>query len=312
MQNVNAWLWPRRYYVYSKKMPRIQPGPFVVAVMGGVIILSLGMLVRARVMPQALSPAQAKLVALPTIPETEKTSAQTPPTIEPVSSYIGLQQPVNNWINAHKSVQWGVDLQDVANPINQLSINAGESFEGASIYKLFLTIPLAARLPFSSWRSQYVWSEQGRRTYADCVQAMLSVSDNPCGVAVGSYLGWARVSQSLHSQGFGNTSLLNSPITTTAADTASYLVGLQQGKWFDAQTRTFILASLAQQRFRSGIPQGCSGCTVLNKTGQLDGYTHDAAIIQKGTHVYVLAIFSKGGSYEQIAQLSQLINSQIH
>ncbi len=202
-------------------------------------------------------------------------------------------------------------VQDLENPDNKVSVNGGTQFEAASLYKLFLTIPLSKQLPFSSWQTTKTLNGQGDHTFEQCVDAMLARSDNPCGEAVGDYLGWSKATQAAKLEGFGGTVLNSTPIRSTASDAAQYLMGLARGDWFDEQTRNFIMTSLAHQKFRDGIPSGCQGCTVFNKTGQLDHVANDAAIIYKGDTHYVLSILSKNGTFQQIADLTNLVNSQL-
>ena len=69
---------------------------------------------------------------------------------------------------------------------------------------------------------------------------------------------------------------------------------------------------LKVQTWRKGIPAGCSGCIVYNKTGDLGFVRHDAAIVESPKAKYILAIFTDGASYSEIAQLTQRINDIIN
>lgn len=310
MQKVYAWLRPRHYDIdFGVHRRTNSRGLLHMAVMLSVVVGSALMGYQFK-RPQPIVHAQSAPVVIAGAPQPAAV-APAPPAVKPVSNYAEVAAAVQQWIKAHGSAQWGVAVQDLNEADNTIRVNDTAQFESASLYKLFLTIPLAQRLPFTAWQSQRTLNGTGDHTYAQCVQAMLALSDNPCGEAIGAYIGWNNATRTARANGFAGTSLSNSPIRTTATDVAGYLVGLEQGKWFDEPTRGFILDSLAHQKFRAGIPAGCVDCTVLNKTGQLNGVTHDAAIITSGKQKYVLVIMSKGGTYQQIAELTRLINGTL-
>jgi len=313
MQKIYAWLRPRHYSVHSGSTRRLNSRGLLNGLAPlGITLLVLPLARGFRFVAPPTRPANAQVVVVSAPAEHITFEAALPSRpLKQVSNYAAVGSAVQQWVKAHGGSQWGVVVQDLNDADNKVDVNADSQFDSASLYKLFLTIPLAQRLPFASWSTQHTLNGQGDHTIAQCVQAMLAWSDNPCGMAIGSLIGWSNATRSAHANGFTNTSLSYSPIQTTASNVADYLVGLNGGKWFDAQTRDFILNSLAMQKFRAGIPTGCTGCTVFNKTGQLNGVTHDAAIVTRGKKHYVLVIMSKGGSYSQIAELTKLINATL-
>lgn len=306
MQTFLTWPQPR-YYQYEKGLPQLSWW----LLFNCTLLACLSIFIFTRISKmftynpnggQVLA-AEQQLVSAP------KPAPSSPSTLA-LNNYSSLEQSIKAWMASQKTGQWSVVVQDLDKPHNNVAINSDSVYEAASIYKLFLTIPLAQKLPVSAWQNTKI-SGGSQPDVADCVKAMISKSDNPCGIAVGSYLNWQKVDKSLKAVGFSKTKLALEMPTTTAGDTASYLEGLAGGKWFDGATRDFILSSLANQKLRSGIPGGCPGCTVLNKTGDIDDVVHDAAIITNGNSHYVLVIFSKQGSFKQIASLSNLINAQL-
>jgi len=223
----------------------------------------------------------------------------------------GLQAIINQFVASHTDHQWSVLAQGLGSDERSASYNARQNIESASIYKLFLMYPLMQKTPISQWGQVNVDLLGSNATLADCVTAMLKVSDNDCGQAVGNYVGWGYATTQLKSIGLEATNLndLDGP-TTTAGDTAYFLQGLYAGKWFDGATRNFILNILDQQIYRSGIPTGCGqGCNVADKTGNLDSVRHDAGIVRYNRGAYVLSIFTNGASYAQIAQLTGRIQA---
>lgn len=227
-------------------------------------------------------------------------------------SYEGLQKKVDDWIAAQKAGDWSVVVQDLKDPKNQVLVKENETFRTASIYKLFLSIALAQKIPYSEWGTKTISTSAGVRSYAECVKLMISKSDNPCGEAIGNELDWKKAGVAIRDQGFNGTSINATEIYTTARDTSHFLVGLNAGLWFTKEAKDAIMKDMQDQKYRAGIPAGCEGCTVYNKTGEFSGYTHDAAIVKDGDSEYAVVIFSKGGSFAQIADLTKLIHGQLH
>lgn len=234
------------------------------------------------------------------------------PQVEPATyEDVHLQSLISNFAAAHPANHWSVQIEGLGNDERSASYNATNKYASASIFKLLLMYPLMQKTPISQWSSTQIDISNTTESLSDCVTAMLRVSDNACGEAVGAYVGWEYATTELQSIGLASTRLddPNSP-TTTAADTAYYLQGLYNGKWFDGATRNFVLNVLSNQTVRTGIPAGCSGCMVADKTGDLAGARHDAGIVTYRGGSYVLSIFTDGASASQIAQLTRQI--QVH
>jgi len=223
-----------------------------------------------------------------------------------------LQSLLSSFATTHPANHWSIQIEGLGTDERSASYNATAKYDSASIFKLLLMYPLMQKTPISQWSSTQIDIKNATESLSDCVTAMLKVSDNACGEAVGDYVGWSYADTELKSIGLASTTL-NDPSgpTTTAADTAYYLQGLYNGKWFDGATRNYILNILSAQTIRSGIPAGCSGCSVADKTGDIAGFRHDAGIVTYSGGAYVLSIFTDGASPSQIAQLTRQIQSHM-
>lgn len=227
--------------------------------------------------------------------------------IEPIAPV--LQPEVEAWVAAQRSSKWGVYVEQISRPGVEVEVNARQEFELASIYKLFLLQPLANRKPFEVWQSDRI----AGRTYADCTFVMLSVSDNPCAEALSEEIGYDSIHQSVQSQGYAQTYFNKSThLGGTAADTGLLLKRLYARQGFSEPIAAHALEALAKPKYAEGIRRGCDGCTaVYNKTGDWNGFRHDAGLIEKNGETYVLVVFSKGGSWQQIADLTQLVTKSL-
>jgi len=239
-----------------------------------------------------------------TIPKTISQPAASP------DSNAELSQIITQWMQKQPgSQQWAASVRGFSGTSVSASYQADNEFESASIYKLYLTYALTKIVPSNTWSTTQVPGDG--RSYADCVTAMMQRSDNACGAAIGQAIGWDQAQETSRTAGYTHTMLNGVPQTTTPNDTLQFLQDLYTSKTFSSDVRQQILSAMQHSIFRQGIVAGCPDCNVANKTGIMDGYDHDAAIIQVDGKDFGLVIFSKGGSTNQIADLTKLIQQYI-
>lgn len=242
--------------------------------------------------------------------------ANTPTRLNPIAdkppeNIVNLQTVLDEWQVTHKNERWAVVAKSMSGPIFDARLNSKQQFESASIYKLFLTLPLYEKLPLDKQKTTDLYVAGKTESVAECVDVMLRLSNNECGEALGAYVGWNNINKSLKSNKFNNTNFGNNSIKTSALDTANFLERLSESDMLPNSDRDFILSALAKQKWRDGIPAGCPGCKVANKTGQLNDINHDAGIIRYNGGSYILVIFSEHGSSKEIAELTGKIQQKI-
>lgn len=216
-----------------------------------------------------------------------------------LESALAAAKPVSS------TTSWGVSIYDINNQKWLIHNNGQQQMSSASLYKLYAVYGLANKVPFEKWSAITVAGQ----SLQDCVDKMLRLSDNTCGVAVGKYVGWKAIDNYVHAAGFNGTSLnTKAGPQTTADDTTRFMASLYQGKLLDAAVTNFLLNSLQNQKLRQAIPAGCAGCTTYNKTGNEAGIAHDSAIVISGSKTYAVTIMSSGqGSYGQIAVIERAL-----
>jgi len=244
-----------------------------------------------------------------------------PPQIEQSATTVApdpvadeqLQSILQNWAATHPTHKWSVVVKGLGADARFANLNAEQTYRSASLYKLFLTYPLFQLHSLESL-SNFSVSPEGRSATSlkNCVDTMLRRSDNPCGIAIGDYIGWSRADNLLQQAGFVHTQLnnANGP-QSTAADTADILKNLDSGGLYGDDQRQFILEILKNQTLRGGIPAGCSGCVVADKTGDLGFVRHDAGIVYYSASKYILVIFTDGASNAEIAALTSQIQARM-
>lgn len=248
----------------------------------------------------------------------EQTSQQTPikPLVAPVNSadapYLdqNLQRLLERWNDSHADHDWSVVVRGLDSDKRFASLRGGSWYVPASIYKLMLSYSVFRHYGLDQLNKTTVQIGKERVSFKTCMDRMLRVSDNPCGDAIGKQLGWWKVESDLQKAGFNNTVVnRKDAMFTSAEDAASFMVRLYEDKLLAKDAKEYILSTLASQTLRKGIPAGCEGCWVANKTGDLNNVRHDVALIQKDGKTYVLSIFTSGASFDQIAELTKQVNA---
>jgi len=218
-----------------------------------------------------------------------------------------MQRELEAWIK-NKPSSWAFYVQSVDENEPRASIHENKQFQMASIYKLFLLKPLASKIPAEAWGNSSITD----RTYLDCVQAMISVSNNPCAEAIASKLGWTSIHKQTQSDGYKSTSLNSiEKFNSSVADTGLLLDRLFHGDGYDAKTKSIALEALAKRKGAEAIRRACTECSVYNKTGDLNGNKHDAAIVEKNGKVYIVVIFSSGATWPQLTEAAKIISSNL-
>jgi beta-lactamase class A len=263
---------------------------------------------------KASKPAVASAQTPTVVSDETKIDTPAPQPVDPQPTYdTDLRALLVKWTSTHPRQQWSVVIEGLDSHTPSANINADLSYQTASLYKLLLTYTLMQKTDLAAFPTTNVQVNGQPKSLTTCVDLMLRVSDNPCGEAVGAWLGWSKINQDDKKLGLTATNLANSAgPTTTAADVANYLKALNSGSYFSDQQRQYILDTLKHDTWNKGIPTGCVHCEVANKTGDLSNVRHDAAIINDNGSTYALVIMTNGASYAQIAQLTGQIQTYLN
>ncbi len=253
----------------------------------------------------------SELSNYPLVETVEAKVTTTPPKDTTVRRYTrdstGMQNLLNYWSQNHKG-QYSVDFRTQNGRI-EANINPYRSFPAIGIYRLFLAHTVYGRINARTLSG-------GSRTTAgynvdSCLNEMMLNSNEACSAALGDIVGWSTNDDMLRAQGFENTTLLRGAPITTANDTSDWLLKLLEGSIATGSQSVNLADMMKRQVSRAGIPAGSRNIPVANKPGAYGGWVHDAGIVYHPKSTYVLSIFSAGGSYTDIADLTSEINKVI-
>lgn len=179
------------------------------------------------------------------------------------------------------------------------SSNATTTFKAASMYKLFVAYETLLRVDEGDLSlDQAVGYDVGAKSIAACLDAMITVSDNPCGRALRKLLDVTeRPLPRLAELGFMGTNLAYDYPTTSAQDVGLLFEKLYRQEDLSKKSNQLFLTHLKNQTVNYRIPQGLpKGTEVAHKTGDLEGFAHDGGIVYHHSGDYIFVIL--GGPWE--------------
>lgn len=177
----------------------------------------------------------------------------------------------------------------------QASHLADRSVLSASLYKLFVARELIRRVAAGELGRDAPAGDTMNRTIGECIEAMIVVSDNPCGAAGLHLVGGGALDGRLHRDGFVSTSLA-SPQSTSAADVALFLERARDGTLLGpggeagaAELYSLLQRQEVSDRLPTGLPPGTP---LAHKTGDRLHWAHDAGIMTTPRGDVVVAVLS--------------------
>jgi len=150
-------------------------------------------------------------------------------------THVGLSALMQHYAETHPGT-YGVALTELSGQYRRATYNSDQSFTSASTYKLFVAYSTLLRVEAGSWQ----WSDQiqGGRSLATCFDDMIVKSDNACGEALLTKIGYAAITNEAHAIGCDDTSFMGKDgIKTTASDLALLLGMVQTGQVLGQQPK---------------------------------------------------------------------------
>lgn len=249
------------------------------------------------------------------------------PRDTPISVQLARKpiKPPVRYIRSYTSSQAGLrayaedtaDSGDIYLSVRQLDNDrwsadgdADESIPSASTYKPLLMLRVFEDINSGKLR----WSTKiDGESVQQCFDRMIVLSANECAEALIERYGVQELTDYLHSRGFsdGTGFTFSETTQTTAADLAKLMVGIENSELLSKGNRGMMLEKMGRQIFRQGVPAGTSANT-YNKVGFLWDYLHDAAIVKHPKGDYVVAVMTKGESWQKIAQITRDIEAILY
>jgi beta-lactamase class A len=222
--------------------------------------------------------------------DTAVAQATSAPSAAPKPHKSGLQPLLNNFAASGGS-NFAIVVKDLRTG-ETAAVNPDQQMESASLYKLFVAQRIYQQIDLGQLKlSQDAGAGDGQ-TIGQCLTVMINISDNDCGRALGDILNWGAQDQALDTEGYTNTDLA-SPQQTSANDVAKLLERLYRGTLLSPDSTNRFLSLLKDQKVNNRLPTGLpDGTVIAHKTGDLDGFSHDAGIVYGPRSNYLVVVMS--------------------
>jgi beta-lactamase class A len=230
----------------------------------------------------------------PATSTTTTTTAPSTTTTEPASSVAArLRSTIDAYV-ARQPVAFSVVAVDLATGARAGHLE-DRRLLSASLYKLFVAAELERRIADGTLDPDGPAGDGSGRTVGACLEAMIVVSDNPCGAAGLRLVGGGQHDPALRAAGYAGTTLA-SPQQTTAADVALFLQRARDGTLLGdgrAAATKHLYGLLQRQQVNDRLPTGLpAGTPIAHKTGDRRTVAHDAGVITTRRGDIVVVVLS--------------------
>ncbi|MFT4185825.1 MAG: serine hydrolase [Micrococcaceae bacterium] len=231
-------------------------------------------------------------------PTTIKTPTAKKSTYNPYQK--PLEDTVNNFGNKH-SKNTGLYVADLSHN-TKATFNDSRQFVSASLYKLFVGYLTLSAIDNNTIKYEDTVPDMNE-TVDFCLDVMITVSDNDCGMALGKLLGWENIDNRLKAEGYTKTVLDNynsageitSDKLTTAKDVGTLLENLYYGKLLTKESTDHFMSLLEKQTLNYALPTGLDeDISFAHKTGLLSSVSHDAGFLKYKDQTLIAVMMTDG------------------
>ena len=214
-----------------------------------------------------------------------------------------LQKLLNDFVGTGVA-NWEIVVKDLKTGATA-SINPDRSETSASLYKLYMAKQIYSSIDHGHISYGSPAGGGTGRNVQGCLTIMINISDNGCGWAFGDILGWGAQTPALVAEGYTGTNL-KTPQQTDAHDVAMIFERLYRGTLNSPAANANFMNLLKDQRVNNRLPVGLpAGTVIAHKTGDLDGFMHDAGIVYGPKTDYIVTVMGSPGVVpSQFADLS--------
>ena len=192
-------------------------------------------------------------------------------------------------------------------------------FITASLYKPFAVVEVLKMVDEGQLSLNMVTAAQGRNL-KQCIWDTITVSDNSCGHVVLNLSGLASQlgQDELEQLGYKHTDMRGTYPVTSASDIAKLMQNIYTGQGLSSASHQLIMSALLAQKVNNRwSAELLDGAKLAHKTGDLEGYAHDAGLVlSQESGNYVIVVLSGPDSsgrllaqrYASFAELLKQVN----
>ncbi len=226
-------------------------------------------------------------------------SAQTVATTSSTVNADAMSAEINQTIAAHPEAQISVSITDLSTSSKSYDYGVNAGYLAASTAKLITATLFLHDVEQGKYTMQ---TTVNGNTAAYELTQMIEVSDNDAWTGFNALMGDSNL-QAWADQ-LGMTSYDVNTNVLTSHDLASLLTKLYAGNLLNDSDKQLLLGHMAKaNRTEFIVASVPPGVKVYHKAGWLSDRIHDAAIIDDGSHAYVLVVYTKtDGDYDEATE----------
>lgn len=233
-------------------------------------------------------------------------------------------QPVIDEWTSTASGDKGVYIYDLDLGQEVGRYNAEESFQTASIYKLFVVYEGYRRLESGQWQPDDAAGATGH-TIAECLDLAIRESDSECAETMWEEIGREEMQEIIDAEYYLKNTDINN-FASTPEDVGKMMEifykhnDINNAEYLVQMKDSFLNQSATIYDWRQGLPSGFEVANVYNKVGwdYDEGMNYwniynDAAIVEfpdQNKH-YVVVVMTSGTPYYQIQKLGQMLEEKV-
>lgn len=223
-----------------------------------------------------------------------------------------LQHTINDFATSHSGT-YGIYVEHLRSDVGAAK-NADRQFRTASIYKAFVAVEALRKVDAKEWSLTQSIDRSRGLNLAECLDIMITVSDNPCGQALHVSTNMAYASPAWLAKDFPGTRLHGLYPISTPRDVARLFKQIRNKAYLSDASSKLLWDLLLAQRINTRLPQQLpDNIRVAHKTGDLAGILNDAGIVLAHNGSYVIVLMSEDVTStlavadSQIARLSRQV-----
>ena len=258
------------------------------------------------------------------IPETP---AEPEPEPEPKPVEIDFQSAIDGWVSTtggNRSVLvYDLDLDKIVG-----SYNTTESYNTASLYKLFVVYEGYKRVNSGEWDGNAKAGYTGR-TILQCLDLAIRESNSECAETIRAMIGWNTLDNIIKNE----WGIVNSNIPKLISNANDIMLMMKRFYEHPDFNNEVLLSSMwdsflnqppTEYDWRMGMPKGFSRATVYNKVGwdfdpdaEVWNIYHDAAIVKfplddGTTRNFVVVVMTNKVDYKNVRRLGTILENEFY
>ena len=237
---------------------------------------------------------------------------------------IDFQAIIDDWVKTSGGKK-SVLVYDLERDEMVGEYNPNESYDTASLYKLFVVLEGYRRVQAGEWQAEEIAGSTGK-TISQCLDLAIRESYSPCAEVLWSKIGRAELDDIVRN----DYNIVNSDIPNLISNPTDILAVMKlfyEHKNITDETLlsqikdSFLNQPATTYNWRQGLPSGFTKANVYNKVGwdfNPDGnywnIYHDAAIVEfpESNRHYIVVVMSNRLPFQQIRKLGTNIEKHFY